>query len=91
MVDCESVWNLSYVCRNLFGRRAGFIGGADADEEREVDMRERVKMREDGKNGTYILGWSSSEKGRSGEIERCWRVWNIFFGCWMRTREAEQV
>ena len=37
------------------------------------------------------MGWSSSEMERAGEIERCWRVWNIFLICLMRMREVELV
>ena len=51
MVDCESVWDASDVCRNFFQRPVGFIGGGDARKEREVDKCERVKKREGVKMG----------------------------------------
>ena len=57
MVDCESVWDASDVCRNFFQRPVGFIGGGDAGKEREVDKCEGVKKREEVKMGyTYWAG-----------------------------------
>ena len=56
-------------------------------------MCERVRTRKDMKTGvrTYTLGWSLTEIEQAGEIERCWRVWNIFLICWTRMREVELV